>query len=116
MSLISLVPIIASFLVLIGKPLSSRNSVWVTCVVLPCLRVGFLWPVSCPEDNWSSGVCSASTRLIPAACHFLSSISENAVMTKRNITGERLSPCRTPTVWSMSVLSFPILRVTWRSV
>ena len=39
MSLISLVPIIASFLVLNGKPLSSRNSVWVTCVVLPCLRV-----------------------------------------------------------------------------
>lgn len=71
--------------------------------------------MSWPLESWSSGVCSASTRLIPASFHLLSSISENAVMTNRNITGDKLSPCRTPTVCSMSVDSFPILSVTLSS-
>ena len=92
------VPVIASSLELKGKPLSSRNSVWVTWVVVPSFLVGALCPVSCPVVSWSSGVCFASTLGRPAACHFLSSISEKAVMTNRNTTGDRLSPCLTPTV------------------
>ena len=111
-----LVPVIASSLELNGKPLSSRNSACVMWVVVPSRLVGFWCPVSCPLFSWSSGVCLADTRGSPAACHFLSSISENAVMTKRKTTGDKLSPCRTPTVWSMSVDSFPILSVMCRSL
>ena len=106
-SFTSIVPWIASFLVWKG--------VWVMYVVDPCLRVGFVCPVSWPLDSSDNGVCVASTLGIPASINFLFSISEKAVITKRKMTGERLSPCRTPTVWLMSVLSFPILRVTWRS-
>ncbi len=84
------------------------------CVVAPRFCSGLMCPVSCPVLSWDRGVCSASTRGSPAMVHFLSNISEKAVMTKRKITGDRLSPCRTPTVWSMSVDSFPILRVTCR--
>jgi len=111
-----IVPLIASSLAWNGKLPSSRKSVWVTYVVEPCLRDGCVCPVSWPLESWDSGVCSASTLGIPAAVHFLSSISEKAVMTKRKITGDKLSPCRTPTVCSMSADSFPILRVTRRSV
>ena len=85
-------------------------------VLAPSFLDGFMCPVSCPVDSWSSGVCLVSILGSPAACHFLSSISEKAVMTKRNTTGERLSPCRTPTVWSMSVDSFPILSVMCKSL
>lgn len=111
-SLTSLVPIVASSLVLNGKQLSSRKSVCVTYVVVPFFCMGLMCPVSCPVLRCDSGVCFASTLGSPAVHHFLSSISENAVMTKRKITGDRLSPCRTPTVWSISVDSFPIFNVT----
>ncbi len=50
-----------------------------------------------------------------ASVQLASSVSENAVMMSRNMTGERLSPWRTPTDWGISAVSFPILRVTVRS-
>lgn len=112
---VSFVPVVASSRVLNGKLPLSKNRVCVMYVVCPFFFVGFLCPVSWPDGIWSSGVCSASTWLIPAACHFLFSISENAVMMNRNITKNRLSPCLTPTVWSMSVVSFPILSVICKS-
>jgi hypothetical protein len=51
-----------------------------------------------------------------ALVHVASSISENAVMIMRNMTGDKLSPCRTPTVCATVAFSFPIFRVTVRSV
>ena len=102
-SLTSLVPTAALFLVLNGKQLSSRKSVCVTYVVTPCFCSGFMCPASCPVLRWAKGVCFALTHGSPTVVHFLSSISEKAVMTKRKMMGDRLSPCRTPTVWSMSV-------------
>ena len=50
------------------------------------------------------------------AVHVASSISEKAVMIIRKMTGDRLSPCRTPTVWVIVAFSFPIFRVTVRSL
>jgi len=40
--------------------------------------------------------------------------SENAAMMRRKITGDKLSPCLTPTPCEMSAFSFPILSVTTR--
>jgi hypothetical protein len=60
-------------------------------------------------------VYSASILGSPACVHFLSSVSANAVMMKRKMTGDRLSPCLTPTVCWMSVVSLPILSVIRRS-
>ncbi len=53
---------------------------------------------------------------ISVAFHFFSSVSAKAVMRNRKITGDRLSSWQTPTIWSISACSFPIFRVTLRSV
>ena len=51
-----------------------------------------------------------------AAVRLASSVSEKAAMMSRKMTGERLSPWRTPTDCAISDFSFPIFSVTVRSV
>ena len=114
-SLISLVPVVASSRLLKGNPLSSRKSTWVSWVVDPDVCDGLMCPVSCAFDDVDNGVYSASILGSPACVHFLSRVSAKAVMTKRKMTGDRLSPCLTPTVCWMSTLSLPSCRVTRRS-
>ena len=76
------------------------------------------WPVSCAliSDTLERFAWWNRVFGMLAAVRFASSISENAAMIRRKITGDRLSPWRTPTDWVMSDFSFPILRVTTRSV
>lgn len=115
-SLMILVPVAASSRLLKGKPLSSRNRIWLSCVVNPVGCVGrTICPVSCAVCEDDIGVYSASILGSPARVHFLSSVSANAVMMKRKMTGERLSPCLTPTVCRMSADSLPTFSVTRRS-
>lgn len=75
------------------------------------------WPVSCPcvrvvLEFW----CLTVTFLMSVAFHFLLRVLVKAVMMNKKITGERLSPWQNPTVWSIWVSSFLILRVTLRLV
>ena len=76
---------------------------------------GRKWPVSCALEGVDIGVYSASILGSPACVHFFSSVSANAVITKRKMTGDRLSPCLTQTVCRMSVDSLPIFSVTRKS-
>ena len=71
--------------------------------------------MSCPHCVSDRGVCSASIVGRLAAVHLCSSISAKADMMNRKITGERLSPCLTPTDCWISVFSLPIFSVTLRS-
>ena len=76
-----------------------------------------LWPVSFEFE--AAFVMSPRRNcgfLILDSVHVISNISEKAVMIIRKITGDRLSPWRTPTVCAIVAFSVPILRVTVRSV
>ena len=115
-SLMMFVPLVASSLVLNGKAPSSRYSICVISCDSPFLKFARLCPVSCPFGRFAVGVCSVWTFGRFAADHFLSSVSANAVMMNRKMTGERLSPWRTPTVWFILAISFPIFSVTLSSV
>ena len=72
-------------------------------------------PVSCPLSRLVSegGLLNAAFGM-PAKSHSASTVSEKAAMRNRNMTGERLSPCLTPTVWESSALSLPIRSITFR--
>ena len=76
------------------------------------LRCPVIWAL---EEEDERGVYSASILGSPAAVHFFSSVSEKAAMMKRKMTGDKLSPCLTPTVCCMSTVSLPSFRVTRRS-
>ena len=111
-------PAIMSSLVLNGKLPLSRYSMCVTAVAHDEVRLVrlVLCPVSFPVDRelvsrlqWLNWILS-----ILAIVHLASSISAKAVMMRRNITGERLSPCLTPIVCGMVADSFPIFRDTDR--
>ena len=110
------VPVVASSLVLNGKAPSLRYSICVISCLSPFLKFALLCPVSCPPWSFVVGVCSVWTLGRFAAVHFLLSVSANAVMMKRNMMGDRLLPWCTPTVWLIVAVSFPIFRVTLRSV
>ncbi len=50
----------------------------------------------------------------PLCFHSFSSVSAKADIMKRKITNDTLSPCLTPTSWSISSFSFPIFTMTLR--
>ena len=56
------------------------------------------------RENWSL--------LSPRAVHLPSSVSEKAIIKKRNSTGAMLSPCFTPTFKSMDVSTLPMVSFT----
>ena len=76
------------------------------------------WPVSCAFIRATLERFARWNRVFGmlAVVRLASSVSENAAIISRKMTGDRLSPCRTPTDWVMSDFSFPILRVTTSSV
>ena len=90
---------------------------WVTVVVCGDFLV-LLCPVSWLElrELVSSLHHSTVVCCMFAMDSLASMVSEKAAMIKRKMTGDRLSPCRTPVVWLISSFSFPIVRITERSV
>ena len=111
-------PAIMSSLVLKGKLPLSRYSMCVTAVAQDEVRLVrlVLCPVSLPVARelvsrlqWLNWILS-----IFAIVHLASSISAKAVIRRRNMTGERLSPCLTPIVCGITADSFPIFRDTDR--
>ena len=76
------------------------------------------WPVSCAFISDALERFARWNRVFGmlAAVRLASSVSEKAAMISRKMTGDRLSPWRTPTDWVMSDFSFPIFRLTTRFV
>ncbi len=112
-------PVIMSSLVLNGKlPLSRYSMLWVTVVVsvVAWLLLLMLCPVSLPffSEFMSRLQWLKLTFSIFATVHFASSISANAAMINRKITGDKLSLCLMPVVCGMVASSFPILSETER--
>ena len=115
----SWMPSIMSSLELKMKAPLSTYSIWRIANSSPLYRSFFLWPVSCPLINYS-GV-SKDTLLnsafgFSAADHSASRVSAKAAIMNRKITGERLSPCLTPTFCGISDFSLPIFKITLRLV
>ena len=82
--------------------------------LIPLRILSLVCPVSCPSFMFVMFLSVGWGRLLD--CHSFSSVSAKADIRKRKITDDTLSPCLTPTSWSISAFSFPIFTVTLRSV
>ncbi len=112
--LIRLSPSVASSLVSKKKAPLSMLRIWWMIRSSALFALLFRCHVSCPLLVFVTFLNVASGR--PHCFHSFSSVSAKADIRKRKITDDTLSPCRTPTSWSISVFSFPIFTMTLRLV
>ncbi len=80
----------------------------------PLFALPFRCPVSCLLLAFVTFLNIASGRLL--CFHSFSSVSAKVDIRKRKITNDTLSPCLTPTSWSISTFSLPIFTMTLRLV
>ena len=79
---------------------------------IPDEKVPGWWLTNCPVDLGELYLRTNWALLIPRAVHSSSSVLTKAIIKNRNITGAMLSPCLTPTLNSMDISTFPMMRLT----
>ena len=113
-----LTPLISSFCDSKMKAPSSKYNICMILNMIPSLRpdLSSPWPRICP--TWlfrlSCGTLTNSGWRMPFSSHFFSKASAKVDIIKRKRTGDKLSPCLTPTVCSISLFSLPTLIITER--
>ena len=79
---------------------------------IPDEKIPGQWLTDCPVDLGELSLSANWDSLSPRDVHSSSSIPTKAIIKKINRTGAILSPCLIPTLNSLDVSTFPMMRLT----